>query len=71
MGQTDLAVRLLAEHHMSALAVERSELQLVERITDQVVRARVDGVETILHVEPYQKVRVQMILPSFTWMAAA
>ena len=56
---------------MSALAVERSELQLVERITDQVVRARVDGVETILHVEPYQKVRVQMILPSFTWMAAA
>ena len=64
MGQTDLAVRLLAEHHMSALApsllegrrvevlaVERSELQLVERITDQVVRALVDGVETILHVE--------------------
>lgn len=64
MGQTDLAIRLLAEHHLSDLlpallashrveviAVERSELQVVERLTDQVVRAYVDGVETILHIE--------------------
>jgi len=64
MGQTDLAIRLLVEHHLTALlpallvghqvevlAVERSELKVVERLTDQVVRARVDAVESILHIE--------------------
>jgi predicted transposase YdaD len=64
MGQTDLTIRLLAEHHLTDLlpalladrqveviTVERTELKVVERLTDQVVRARVDGVESILHIE--------------------
>ncbi len=64
MGQTDYAARLLAERHLGELAVallpghrvevlaiEHPELKLVERLADQVVRARLDGEETILHFE--------------------
>lgn len=64
MGQSDLAIRLLAEnhlaellpglyigHHVQVLGIERTELKLVERHTDDVVRARLDGVESILHTE--------------------
>ena len=64
MGQTDLAVRFLAEKHLAdilsavlvdrrvqVLGVERSELKLLERFTDNIVRALVDGVESIIHLE--------------------
>jgi hypothetical protein len=64
MGQPDLAARLLAEKHLpdllrallrdhrvEILRVERSELKLIERLTDIAVRARLDGREVILHAE--------------------
>jgi hypothetical protein len=64
MGQPDLAARLLAEKHLpdllpallrghrvEILRVERSELKLIERLTDIAVRARLDGHEVILHAE--------------------
>jgi predicted transposase YdaD len=64
MGQPDLAIRLLAERHAADLlpallrdrevrvvGVERSEVKVVERITDQVVLAHVDGELTVIHVE--------------------
>lgn len=62
--QIDCAVRLLAERHLGDLApallagrqveviaVEHSELKIVERLTDLVVRARVNGEEMMLHLE--------------------
>ena len=64
VGQPDLAIRFLATRHLAALlpgllrghrveviAIEQSEVKLVERQTDQVARVRLDEVETILHVE--------------------
>ena len=64
MGQIDLAVRLLAEYYVvdllpvllvgrrvEVISVERSEIKLVERVTDQVVLAAIDGRETVLHIE--------------------
>ena len=64
MAQTDKAIRrlvdlsqagivtsLLAPAKVQILGIEPSELQVVERITDKVIRATIDGVETIINVE--------------------
>jgi predicted transposase YdaD len=64
MAQTDKAIRrlvdlsqagivtsLLAPAKVQILGIEPSELQVVERITDKVIHAKIDGVETIINVE--------------------
>jgi hypothetical protein len=64
MAQTDLAVRFLSERHLGEIVplllpghhvvvhdVMRTEVKIVERQSDEVVRAEIDGVLTILHVE--------------------
>jgi hypothetical protein len=63
MGQTDLALCRLADlfqadlvpallsGQVEVLGVEPTRLEIVQRQTDNVVRALVDGVETIVHVE--------------------
>ena len=64
MGQADIAIRRLAELLQAQLVeallapepvrimkTEKSELKIVERLTDQVVRAEIGGVETIVNVE--------------------
>jgi len=53
---TRLLPGLLAGRRVEDLRVERAELpQLIERRADDVVRARVDGVDTILHTEFQQR----------------
>jgi len=53
---TRLLPGLLAGRRVEHLRVERAELpQVIERRADDVVRARVDGVETILHTEFQQR----------------
>jgi hypothetical protein len=64
MGQTDLAVRMLADllqaqlvpallapERVQVLHTEQTELKIIERQTDKVVCALVDDVKTIVHVE--------------------
>jgi len=64
MAQTDKAIRrlvdlsqagivssLLEPARVHVLGIEPSELQVVERITDKIIRATIDSVETIIHVE--------------------
>ena len=42
---------LLVGRRVEVISVERSEIKLVERVTDQVVLAAIDGRETVLHIE--------------------
>ncbi len=64
MGQTDLAIRMLADllqaqlvpallasDEVHVIGTEQTELKIIERRTDNVVRARINGVETIVNVE--------------------
>ncbi len=64
MGQTDLAVRMLADllqaqlvpallapERVQVLHTEQTELKIIERQTDKVVCALIDDVKTMVHVE--------------------